>query len=239
MPFADPQTRAPCLDLFRRHQARMIVLVALKRQADAFDRIGDETDRPVMVDAFKGFEQAIKIMPAEIGHQGQQFFIRAAFNQSRDRPLIADLVEQPFAKRRPALKAQSGIKRVRTFIDPFLQNAAALFRKGLLHQAAIFDDHDIPAEIAENGLELFPQAFADHRIKALAVVIDNPPAIAQILFPAVKQRLVNIALVHFRIAHQRDHAAFGTLLHPAMFFHIVLDDGGEQRLRHAKPHRPR
>ena len=120
MPFADPQTRAPCLDLFRRHQARMIVLVALKRQADAFDRIGDETDRPVMVDAFKGFEQAIKIMPAEIGHQGQQFFIRAAFNQSCDRSLIADLVKQPFAKRRPALKTQSGIKRVRTCIDPLL-----------------------------------------------------------------------------------------------------------------------
>ena len=45
---------APFLHLGDRHQAGMVVLVALERQADALDGVGDEADRAVVIDGFEG-----------------------------------------------------------------------------------------------------------------------------------------------------------------------------------------
>jgi hypothetical protein len=55
-----------CLHLRRRHQAGVIVLVAGKRQAETFDRVGDEADRPVVIDASKRFDDRGRSWPPRL-----------------------------------------------------------------------------------------------------------------------------------------------------------------------------
>src|SRR6266403_731405 len=88
------------------------------------------------------------------------------------------------AERSAALEAQRGIHLVRAGIDPALERLAARFGEGLAHQAAVFHDHHVPAEIAEHSFEFLPQPFAHHRVETLAIVIDHPPSVAQAVFPA-------------------------------------------------------
>ena len=126
-------------------------------------------------------------MPAEIGHQPRQLVIGAALDQPGNVALIADIVEQPLAPGGPALEGQSRIELVRTIVDPFAQALAARLGESRFQQVAIFQDDDVPAEIAEDRLEPLPQALAHHRIEALAIVVDDPPAIAQSMLPAFEQ----------------------------------------------------
>ena len=67
----------------------------------------------------------------------------------------------------------------------------------------------------------------DDAIEALAVVIDDPPEVSDLLLPAFEQRLEDIAFVQLRIAHQRDHPtrAFGRV--PAMRDDVILDQAGK------------
>src|SRR5262249_1434467 len=116
---------------------------------------------------------------------------------------------------------------------------AARLAERLLQQRAIFEDDDIPAEGLKQRLEPRPQALADHRVEALAVVIDDPPAIAQALLPAFEDRLEDVAFVELGAADEGDHAALGLLQTPTMRAHIVLHERGKQRLRHAEAHRAR
>ncbi len=82
------------LHLRRRHQPRMVVLVALEGQAEALDRIGDEADGPVVVDALEGLEQRGHVVAGKVGHEPGQFGIRAPVEQRRHRALVADVVLQ-------------------------------------------------------------------------------------------------------------------------------------------------
>ena len=215
----------------------MVVLVALHRQADALDGVGDEADRAVVVDRLERFDHAGHVVSAEIGHQRQQLLVAAPVDQLRDRALVADVVLQMLAEGSAALEAQRGIHLVRAVIDPALQRFAAGLGERRLHQAAILHDHHVPAEIAEHGFEFFPQPLAHHGIETLAVVVDHPPGVAQAVLPPLQQRLEDIALVHLGIADQRDHPPLGPVLHPAMGRDVILHQRGEQRLRHAEADR--
>ncbi len=215
----------------------MVVLVALERQADALDGVGDEADRTVVIDRLEGLDHAGHVVAAEIGHQLQQFVVAAPLDQLRHLALVADLVAQMLAERSAALEAQRRIHLVRAGIDPAPQRLAAGFGKRRLHQPAVFHDHHVPAEIAEHGFEFLPQPFAHHGVEALAVVVDHPPGVAQAVLPALQQRLEDIALVHLGVADQRDHPPFGAVLHPAMRLDVILHQRGEQGLRHAEADR--
>ncbi len=107
--------------LRRRHQAGVIVLVPGERQAVALDRVSDEANRPVVIDAVEGLDDRGEIVAAEIVHQPRQFVVAARLDQSRHRALIADLVEQTLAPSRAALEHQRRIKLVRAIIDPLPQ----------------------------------------------------------------------------------------------------------------------
>ncbi len=192
-----------------------------------------------MIDGLEGLAHAGHVVTAEIGHQFQQFVVAAPVDQLRHRALIADLVREMLAKGGPALKAQRRIHRVRAGVDPAFQRLAAGFGERRPHQPAVFHDHHVPAEIAEHGFEFLPQPLTHHGIQALAVVVDNPPGVAQAVLPAFQQRLEDIALVHLGVADQRDHAALGPVLHPAMRLDVVLHQRGEQCLRNTQAHRSR
>ncbi len=75
---------------------------------------------------------------------------------------------------------------------------------------------------ANNRLVASPQPLADHRVEALAVVVDDPPAIAQPLLPAFEDAFEDVALIELGVAHERNHAALGTLQAPAMGAHVIL-----------------
>ena len=219
--------------LRRSHQPGMVVLVAGERQADTFDRVGDEADRPVVIDPVESLSDCAQIVAAEIAHELRQFVIAAGIDKSRHSSLVADLVGQTLAPRRATLEYQRGIKLVRTRIDPAAQHLAARFGEGSLLQRAVFENHHVPAEIAEQIFVAFPQTLAHHRVEALPVVVDDPPAIAQALLPAFEQSLEDIALVELGVAEKRNHAAFRPLEPPTMGAYIILHQGSKQRLRHA------
>ena len=159
-------------------------------------------------------------MAGEIGHQLRQRIIGAGLDDARD--WLADLADEPLAPGAAALEHQRRVELVRAIVDPLPQRFAARLRKCLLQQRAVFEDHHVPAERREQRLVTLPQAFADHRIEALPVVVDDPPAVAQALLPAFQYRLEDVSLIEFGIADQRDHAAFRPIDTPAVRAHVVL-----------------
>ncbi len=236
--FANIHGRAQTLDLRRRHQAGVIVLVAGERQTKALDRVGDEADGTVVrARRLEGVEQHREIVAAEIAHQRGQFFVAAACDQRGHGALVADLVHQPLAPGRAALERQRRIELVRTGFDPVAQPFAAwLAERGLL-QRTMAQHHHVPAEIAKHGFELRPQSFAHDGVEALAVVVDDPPRIAQAVLPAFQQRLENIALVHLGVADERDHLAFRPVAAELFRAQVILRERGEQGLRDAEADR--
>ena len=223
--------------LRRRHQAGVVVLVAGDRQAEALHRVGDEAGRPVVIDLVEGFDDRRQVVAAEVVHQPRQLVVGARLDQLCHRTLVADLVHQPLAPGRAALEHQRRVELVRAAVDPLPQGlAAGLAERGLL-QRAVFQDHHVPAEVLEQLLVALPQALAHHGVEALAVVVDDPPAIAQALLPAFEDGLEDVALVELGVADQRDHAAFGPVEAPAVGAHVVLGERREQCLRDAKTDR--
>ena len=171
-------------------------------------------------------------MPAEVFHQGGKGCIVAAVQDGQ----VGQIGQQPFAPGRPALIQQRGVERVGAGIDPVAQRCAAGFGKGRLLQRPIFQPDDAPAKGGKNRLGPFPQPFMDHAIQTLAVVVDHPPDMAQIVFPTLQQRLVNIALVQFGVANQRDHAAQRGGA-PAVAVQVILNKRGKDRQGRAKADR--
>ena len=76
------------------------------------------------------------------------------------------------------------------------------------------------------------------RIEALAVVVDDPPQIADVVLPAFQQRLVDVAFVEFGIAGDGDVAARRQVgaAQPVQP-HIIGHQRGERGHRHAKADR--
>ena len=81
-----------------------------------------------------------------------------------------------------------------------------------------------PAERLEDVFHLFPKTFVHDAVEALAVIIDDPPRIAQVVLPAFLQALIDIALIKLGVTHERDHAAQWPVCRPGFGFKIVLYD---------------
>src|SRR6185312_3444854 len=77
-----------------------------------------------------------------------------------------------------------------------------------------------------------------HAVEALAVVVDDPPGIAQVVFPPLEQALIDVALVELGVADERHHAALGDILAcPALGADIILDHRSEGGKGNAETHR--
>ncbi len=237
VPRPDVHLRLKAFHLRGRHQPGVIVLVAGERQPVALDGVGDEADRPVMIDLAERVDERGQVVTGEIGHQPGKLGVRARLDQPRDVALVADLVVETLAPGRAALEHQRRVELVRATVDPLPQLLAARLLERRLQQRAVLEDHHVPAEAAEQRFVARPQALADHRVEALAIVVDDPPAIAQALLPAFEDGLEDVALVELGVADERDHAAFRLVLAPAVRAHIVLHERGEQRLRDAQADR--
>ena len=58
------------------------------------------------------------------------------------------------------------------------------------------------------------------------------------MLPAFEKGLEDIAFVHLGVAEKGDHPAFRLARIPAFCRYTILDQGGEQGLRHAQSDRP-
>jgi hypothetical protein len=67
------------------------------------------------------------------------------------------LLELP-APGRAALEHQRRVELVGAVVDPFLQPLAARLGKGRLQQLAVLEEHNLPAEVLEQGRHLHEQA---------------------------------------------------------------------------------
>src|SRR5690606_23427928 len=107
----------------------------------------------------------------------------------------------------PAPIGQGRKLRVGATIDPLLQRFATGATERRLLQLAIFERDNAPAARLENIVEAPEHAIRRRRVEALAVIVDDPPAIAQVVLIAFNKALIDIAFVEFGVTHERDHAS--------------------------------
>ena len=77
----------------------------------------------------------------------------------------------------------------------------------------------------------------DDGVEALAIVVDDPPRVAQAVLPSLKHRLGDVAFVEFCIAEKRNHPAFRRFRTPVFRADVILHKRRKQRLRDAEPDR--
>ena len=151
---------------------------------------------------------------------------------------MADVLQQPLAPGGAALEGERAVELVGAVVDPGPERLAAGHGEGGLLAAAVLQDHHLPADRLEEVLDLLEQPVGDHPVEALAIIVDHPPEVADIVLPPLQQRLEDIALVELGVAHDRNHAAGRALLGRELVeAHIVLDHRGEERHAHAESDR--
>ena len=146
-------------------------------------------------------------MAAEIGHQVLKRVVVVGAEKVLDPIFVADVVPQLLAPMGTALEGQRRIEVIGAGVDPFLQDLAAGALEGLHHALAVFQRHHGPAGVAEGAVDPAEHAVGDDGVEALAVVVDDPPAVPEVVLAAFQQRLVHIAFVHFGVTDDGNHAA--------------------------------
>ena len=198
----DPLGLAVNLHLLGAHQARVIILVAGERQAVALDRVGDEACRGVGVDPVERLENRLHVVPAQVGHQVVQGRVVVLVEQRGDPCGRAQIALQPNPPAGAAAEDQCRVERVGAVVDPVPQGLAAGSLEDGLEAAAVLQRDDVPVHRPEDAVDALKQPILDHAVQALAVVIDDPPDIADVVLPALQQGFEDVALVELGIARQ-------------------------------------
>ena len=147
-----------------------------------------------------------------------------------DAGILVEIARQRLAPAGAALEHQRRVERVGAGVDPLAQMRAVGLREGGLQQLAVFQRDDPPADQLEHLRDPAEQPVVHHAVEALAIVVDHPPQVPDVVLPAFEQRLEDVALVEFGVADQRHHASRGPLaVAQVLQPHIVLHDRREQR----------
>ena len=236
--FVHVHRRAEVVHLLFGHDAGVIVLVAGERQAEALDGVSDEAVGHVGIDLAQRLQHRLHVVAGEVGHQVLQAVVVVAGEQRLHAGDVADVLGEPLAPGGAALEGERAVKLVGAVVDPLAERLPAGLGEGGLLAAAVLKDHHLPADGLEEVLDLLEQPVRDHTVEALAVIVDDPPEVADIVLPALQQRLEDIALVELGIAHDGDHAAGRAFLRRELVeAHVVLDHRREQRHPDAQPDR--
>ena len=75
-----------------------------------------------------------------------------------------------------------------------------------LQAFAVAQLDDAPAAASEEFVEALEHAVGAGRVETLAVVVDDPPQVADVVLRAFDDRLVDITFVELGVADQRDEA---------------------------------
>ena len=239
--FRHRHSAAEVVHLLRVHHAGVVVLVTGERRTVALDRVRDEAAGRITVRGIGGvhrLQDRGHVVTGEVGHQPVQRRVVMAVEERLQSRRAREVRFQPLAPGVGALEGQRRIQIVRALVDPLQHRFARRPVPRGFQLLAILQGHDVPVDGAEEALDFLEQHVVDDAVEALAVVIDDPPQIADIVFPAFKQRFEDIAFVELRIAHQRHHAARrDAVAHVSVQPRIVLYQRREQRFGHAEPDR--
>ena len=227
----DVHCRAQPFDLLGGADAGVIVLVARDRQSITLDRIGEKTGRTVVLRAgVEGFEDGFQAVTTQIAHQRVQIRVVVVRQQVANARCVSDVAQDLGAPCAAALKGKRGIEGVGTVVDPFAKRAAAGAFEGVAHEAAVFERYDVPARRAKDAIDQAIQVVGNHAVEALAIVVDDPPAVPKVVFPTFPKRFVDAALIHFGVADQGHHSAPGTALgQKGAVARVFLRHRGEDR----------
>src|SRR3954452_12858512 len=99
-----------------------------------------------------------------------------------------------------AFISERGVKGIRARVDPVLERLATRLCKRSLQPLAVFQRDDTPAHALEYSIDAGEQPVRNDAVEALAVIVDHPPDIVQVVLPAFQQRLEDVALVQLGIA---------------------------------------
>ncbi len=223
--------------LFRVHQPGMVVLMPGERQAEAFDGVGDEAGRAVVLNAVHGLQHRCHVVPRQVGHQAVQRRVVVRVQQLLDAEGAVQLALQHLAPALAAFVGQRRVVAVGAIVDPLAQRVAAGLGESRMQQLAVFQRHDAPIHALEHAIETAVQAVGDDVVQALAVVVDHPPQVPDLVLPALEHRLEHVAFVELGVAHQGYHAARRRIRGRQLLrVQIVLRQRGEAGHRHAQPH---
>ena len=180
-------------------------------QAHAFHGVGDEAGGLVAggVSGAEGFDEVVDVVAAEVGHEASEFVVAEGVDDGADAGFAAEVSEEGLAPGGAALEGDGGVEAVGAVVDPEAEGFAAVAGEGGLELAAVFDCDDVPAHVLEQAFDAAEQAVGDDAVEALAVVVDDPPDVADVVFPAFEEGFVDVALVQFGVAGDGDLAAGG------------------------------
>ena len=218
----------------------MIVLVARQRQAVALDGVGDEAGRHFVPHRVEGAQDRLQIVAGQVRHQRLQPGVVVRVEQLRDAARVAEIARQLTPPGRAALIGQRGVERVGATVNPVAQGAAAGAGERALEQRAVLDRDDAPLHVREDAVQPLAHPVLGDGVEALAVVVDDPPDVADAVLPGLEQRLEHVALIELGVARQGDHPPGRRIViedAEALRPHVFLDQRGEARHRHPEPHR--
>ncbi len=222
--FADTHRVSKRGELSRIHQTRVIVLVAGEGQAVALDRPGDEEGRNIVLCGVERLDQALHAMAAEVGEQQAERGVIMLLQEGGG--LLAQVRPNALPPRRAALVMKRRKLRVRQLLKPAFDRRIAVERAA--ESLAVAQLDHAPAATSENLVEALEHAVGAGRIEALAIVVDDPPQVADIVLRALDDRFIDIAFVELGITDQRDEAAAVGLVEPAVRAEIILHEAGEE-----------
>ena len=183
-----PSDALKLIHLLGRHHAGVVVLVAGKRQTVSLDRVSDETGRPIVRDGVRKHRESTS------GRGRPRFVIsrcRATSSCSSSSSRMPDVSPRScsscVAPGGAALVGERRIPRVRTLVDPVAQRiAAAIGTNADSSSVAVLQRDHVPVHALEHRVHAMEDPVADHRVEALAVVVDDPPQIADIVLPRLR-----------------------------------------------------
>ena len=180
----------------------MIVLVAGEGQAEALDRPGDEQGRDIVLRGVESLDQRFHAMAAEIGEQrGERIVVMGL--RGTPRPLPSRPRSACARRRRPDNAAPTARHWAAARTSP----SAPCCRRARLQPLAVAQLDHAPAAASEDLVEALEHPVGAGRVEALAVIVDDPPQVADVVLRALDDRFVDIAFVELGIADQRDKAA--------------------------------
>ena len=212
----------------------MVVLVAGEGEAEALDRPGDEQCRDVVLRTVERLDQSLHAMAAEVGEQRRQGVIVISAQERRG--VVTELAVEPLPPRRAALVMKRGQLGVGQRLEPALERGMVGEHAAELLAIAQLDH--APAAAFEDFVETLEHAVGAGRVEALAVVVDDPPQVPDVVLGALDDRFVDVALVELGIADQRDEAAAVGFVHPAVRGQIILHQAGEGVIATPRPTEP-
>ncbi len=194
----------------------MIVLMAAEREAKPLGRVSDYEFRNIGDGGLRErLQQRFHAVAAELcHHQLKRLVIHTGYERERFR-LARQVFFELFAPGRAAFISERRVQVVSRGLDPATQCRAARAGKGFALTCPVFQGHHFPACGLEDVVEPVEHALMRGRIEALAVIVDNPPGVADIVLVTLDQGFIDIALVQLRVAHKGDETALLILGEPA------------------------